>query len=102
MYGLSDHSKPIPLTRLSAELQGSSRYWTCMARPILVDTTRVHKCADPEFSVVDTRTAVSCGTSARAHARGSTPRQTPSSAPPRASRGRAVGERDYSNRGSLH
>src|SRR5204862_2687824 len=31
MYGLSDHSNIIPLTRLSALRQGSSRYSTCMA-----------------------------------------------------------------------
>src|SRR5690348_5742881 len=29
MYGLSDHSNIIPLTRLRALLQGSSRYSTC-------------------------------------------------------------------------
>src|SRR5436853_838650 len=28
MYGLSDHLKPMPCTRLSAERQGSSRYST--------------------------------------------------------------------------
>src|SRR5437867_11735840 len=31
MYGFSDHLKPIPLTGLSADLQGSSRYSTRMA-----------------------------------------------------------------------
>jgi len=31
MYGFSDHVNAIPLTRLSATLQGSSRYSTRMA-----------------------------------------------------------------------
>src|SRR6266545_4460907 len=41
MYGFSDHLKPIPLTGLSADLQGSSRYSTRMASAGSIEQTFV-------------------------------------------------------------
>ncbi len=41
MYGFSDHLKPIPLTGLSALLQGSSRYSTRMSDPETIEQTFV-------------------------------------------------------------